>query len=60
MFVSGSEEVVSIEHVSLSDQQRSAFDAFKSKCAEDGLLDKPEDLGADDTCDGINDDVVLL
>ena len=49
-----------IERDSLSDQQRSSFDAFKAKCAENSLLDKPEELGADDTCDGINDDVVLL
>ena len=42
----------------MSDQP--VFDAFRAKCSENGLLDKPEELGVKDVCDGINDDVVLL
>ena len=60
MSVNGTQEQTMIERDSLSDQQRSSFDGFKAKCAENSLLDKPEELGADDTCDGINNDVVLL
>ena len=44
----------------LSAAQAANFEIYKSKCAENGLLERPVDLGAEDVCDGINDDVVLL
>ena len=44
----------------LSTEQAANFEVYKSKCAENGLLERPVDLGTEDVCDGINDDVVLL
>ena len=44
----------------LSPEQATNFEVYKSKCAENSLLERPVDLGAEDVCDGINDDVVLL
>lgn len=44
----------------LSAEQAKKFEIYKSKCAKNGLLERPVGLGAEDVCDGINDDVVLL
>ena len=54
------QETNGFEQESLSAEQASTFDAFKSKCAENGLLDRPAHLSKDDVCDGINDDMTLL
>lgn len=44
----------------LSAEQAAKFEVYKSKCAKNGLLERPIGLGTEDVCDGINDDVVLL
>jgi hypothetical protein len=44
----------------LSAEQKIAFQEFKQKCGEQGLLKRSSELVDDDTCDGINDDAVLL
>ena len=44
----------------LTEEQSKKFEVYKTKCAKNGLLEKPVGLGAEDVCDGINDDVVLL
>ena len=44
----------------LSAEQAANFEVYKSKCAENGLLERPVDLRTEDVCDGINDDIVLL
>lgn len=39
---------------------QTAFQTFCSLCANNGLLNRPADLGKDDSQEGLNDEVTLL
>ena len=60
MSIDDQQEPNGVDQESLSAEQAAAFEAFKAKCAENGLLARPAAFGEDDVCDGINDDVTLL
>ncbi|KAM3072138.1 hypothetical protein ACMFMG_008596 [Clarireedia jacksonii] len=44
----------------LEQDKCAAFQTFKQRCLEDGLLDTPSGLGKNDVSDGITDDCTLL
>ena len=45
---------------SLSTHETTLFDQFKKQCADNGLLNAPLGVGADDARDGVSDDGTLL
>src|SRR3954447_23574754 len=44
----------------LEQEKHAAFQTFKQRCLEDGLLDIPSGLSKSDVGDGITDDCTLL
>lgn len=45
-----------INHDVLEDQ---TYEAFRKKCEETGLLQRPVDLAVNDALDGVNDETTL-
>ena len=60
MSLNGLQTTNGVAEEPLSAEQAANFEVYKSKCSKNGLLERPVDLGSEDVCDGINDDVVLL
>jgi hypothetical protein len=44
----------------LEQEKAAAFQIFKQRCLEEGLLDRPSGLGESDVGDGSTDDCTLL